>query len=59
MSSRVIYFKEDTLNKLFEIMKKRGFPEKGMSESEIVDEAISLLYEREFKPRKKTERRDE
>ena len=52
MSSRVVYFKDDTLNKLLEIMKKRGFPEKKVSESEIVDEAISLLYEREFKPRK-------
>ena len=52
MSNRVIYFKEDTLSKLLEIMKRRGFPEEKMSESEIVDEAISLLYEREFKPRK-------
>jgi len=32
--------------KLCEIMKKKGFPEKAVSESQVISEAIELLHKK-------------
>jgi len=44
MSQRIITLSKESLEQLYEIMKKRGFPKKPVSESEVVEEAISLLH---------------
>lgn len=44
MSRRVIDFDEDTLDLLHSIMVARGFPKKKISESQVIAEAIELLY---------------
>ena len=45
---REIDISETAFKQLYEIMKKRGFPKKPLSESEVIEEAISLLYSKEI-----------
>jgi len=46
VSTREITLASDVFEKLYEIMKKRGFPEKPVSESQVISEAIELLYKK-------------
>jgi len=44
VSTREITLASDVFEKLYEIMRKRGFPEKPVSESQVISEAIELLH---------------
>jgi hypothetical protein len=44
---------KEVFDKLYEIMRKRGFPKKPVSESDVVADAIKLLHLNEFKRKKK------
>jgi len=46
VSTREITLSAEIFEKLCEIMKKRGFPEKAVSESQVISEAIELLYKK-------------
>lgn len=48
-TSREIVLQTKTLEKLLELQKKRGFPEKPVSESDVIEEAIVKLYTGEMK----------
>jgi len=48
-TSREFFISMKTFEKLLEIQKKRGFPEKPISESSVVEEAIEKLYAEEVK----------
>jgi len=48
-TSREFVLQMKTFKNLLEIQKKRGFPEKPISESSIVEEAIDKLYAEEMK----------
>jgi len=52
VSTREITLSSEALEKLHEIMRKRGFPEKAVSESEIISEAIELLHKKKDKATK-------
>jgi len=45
-TTREITLASDVFEKLYEIMRKRGFPEKPVSESQVVAEAIELLHKK-------------
>jgi len=45
-TTREITLSSGAFEKLCEIMKKRGFPEKAVSESQVISEAIELLYKK-------------
>jgi len=49
VSTREITLPSDVFEKLCEIMKKRGFPEKPVSESDVIAEAIELLHKKKDK----------
>jgi len=46
VSTREITLASDVFEKLYEIMRKKGFPEKAVSESQVVAEAIELLHKK-------------
>jgi len=46
VSTREIILSSDVFEKLCEIMKKKGFPEKAVSESQVISEAIELLHKK-------------
>ena len=48
MKRREIELSDAAFEQLYDIMKKRGFPKKALSESEVIEEAISLLYSKEI-----------
>jgi len=45
-TTREITLPIDVFEKLCDIMKKRGFPEKAVSESQVISEAIELLHKK-------------
>ena len=48
-TSREFFISMKTFEKLLAIQKKRGFPDKPISESNVVEEAIEKLYTEEMK----------
>jgi len=51
-TTRMITLSYDSFEKLQSIMKKRGFPKKGVSESKVIEEAIELLHSKTVKSKK-------
>jgi len=48
-TSRTIFLTMETFEKLRELQKKRELPEKPVSESDVIEEAIVKLYTEEMK----------
>lgn len=47
MIKRVIELSTEVFEKLYEVMKARGFPENPVSESQIISEALEKLHKSE------------
>jgi len=56
--NRIISFDDGTFERLYDLMRKRGYPKRPVSESEIVAEAIGKLH-RELCSVKKTKGKEE